>query len=93
MQTSLQTWEELTGKLVDLKIVDGYTDVVVKVERIIKIRMPLESIVLRGVPYCKDDGRGVSILRTSSEYIVRLSEGTVNYLTEKFQGFRRAIAE
>ena len=91
MRTSLRPWEELTGKLVDVKVVEGVAEVVVKVERIMEIRMPLESIVFRGVPSCGDYGRDVSILRTSSGYIINMSEGTLNYLNEKFRAHRYLI--
>ena len=91
MRTNLRHWEELTGKLVDVKVVNGRAKVVVKVERIMEIPIPLETIVFRGVPSCGDDGRGVSILRTSFGYIVRLSGSTLNYLTETFGRFNWTI--
>ena len=84
MQTILQPWEEITGKLIDVKIGDGCTEIIVKSERVMGMQIPLDSVTFRAEPFDEVDRRRVSILRTSSGYVVRLDEGLYDFLSEKY---------
>jgi hypothetical protein len=84
LQTTLRPWEEITGKIVDVKIFDGCTEIIVKSERIMEMQIPLNSVTFKAEPSEEGDKRRVSILRTSSGYVVRLDEGLYDYLSKKY---------
>jgi len=84
LQTTLRPWEEITGKLVDVKMCDGCTEIIMKSERVMGMQIPLDSVTFRAEPSDEGDRRRVSILRTSSGYVVRLDEGLYDFLSEKF---------
>ena len=84
LQTTLRPWEEITGKIVDIKIFDGCTEIIVKSERIMEMQIPLNSVTFKAEPSEEGDRRSVSILRTSSGYVVRLEKGLYDYLSKKY---------
>ena len=84
LRTILRPWEEITGKVVDVKIYDGCTEIIVKSERVMGMQIPLDSVTFKAEPSDEGDRRRVSILRTSSGYVVRLDEGLYDYLSEKY---------
>jgi len=84
LQTTLRPWEEMTAKLIDVKICDGCTEIIVKCKRVMGMQIHLDSVTFRVEPSDEGDERRVSILRTSSGYVVRLDKGVYDFLSEKY---------
>jgi len=93
LQTTLRPWDEITGKLIDVKICDGRTKILVKSERIMEMQVPLESVTFRAEPSEEGDSRRVSILRISTGYVVRLDEGLYDFLSKKYNHKLRRASE